>query len=154
MFRVRRTNTSFLCPCAPHAHTRVYTITLSMDVIMKCDDFVFQFDTITNQVRYRTRATWWRSRPAHNLQRSNGAGPPCHPQTPPKAAQPKAQIQAAVQTMLTAKRNVGTTCENVKRRWRVASAGSWPFGLSEISANPNTGKDLGTKLLDTSASFS
>ena len=76
---------------APHAHTRVYTITLPMDVIMKCDDFVFQFDTITNQVRYRTRATWWRSRPAHNLQRSNGAGLPCHPRTPPKAAQPKAQ---------------------------------------------------------------
>ena len=154
VFRVRRTNTSFLYPSAPHAHTRVYTITLPMDVIMKCDDFVFQFDTITNQVRYRTRATWWRSRPAHNLQRSNGAGLPCHPRTPPKAAQPKAQIQAAVQTMLTAKRNVGTTCENVKRRWRVASAGSWPFGLSEISANPNTGKDLGTKLLDTSAPFS
>ena len=42
-------------------------------------------------MRYRTRATWWRSRPAHNLQRSNGAGSPCHPRTPPKAAQPKAQ---------------------------------------------------------------
>ena len=124
-----------------------------MDVIMKCDDFVFQFDTITNQVRYRTRATWWRSRPAHNLQRSNGAGLPCHPRTPPKAAQPKTQIQATVQTMLTAKRNVGTTCENVKRRWRVASAGSWAFGLSETSANLNTGKDLGTKLFDTSASL-
>ena len=27
----------------------------------------------------------------HILQRSNGAGPPCHPRTPPKAAQPKAQ---------------------------------------------------------------
>ena len=120
---------------------------------MKCDDFVFRIDTNNNQMRYRTRATWWRSRPAHNLQRSNGAGPACHPRTPPKAAQPKAQIQAAVQTMLTAKRNVGTTCENVKRRWRVASAGSWPFGLSEISANPNTGKDLGTKLLDTSATL-
>ena len=76
----------------PHAHTRVYTITFSMDVIMKCDVFVFfSIDTITNQVRYRTRATWWRSRPAHNLQRSNGAGRPCHPRTPPKAAQPKAQ---------------------------------------------------------------
>ena len=54
--------------------------------------------------------------------------------------------------MLTAKRNVGTTCENVKRRWRVASAGLW-FDLSEISANPNTGSDLGTKLLDTSATL-
>ena len=105
-----------------------------MDVIMKCDDFVFRIDTNNHQMRYRTRATWWRSRPAHNLQRSNGAGPPCHPRTPPKAAQPKAQIQAAVQTMLSAKRNVGTTCENVKRRWRVASAG-W------------------TKLLDTSATL-
>ena len=39
-------------------------------------------------MRYRTRATWWRSRPAHNPQRSNGA---CHPRTPPKAAQPTAQ---------------------------------------------------------------
>ena len=58
---------------------------------MRCDDLVFQIDTITNQVRYRTRATWWRSRPAHNPQRSSGAGPPCHPRTPPKAAQPKAQ---------------------------------------------------------------
>ena len=83
--------------------------------IAVCDDFVFQIDTNTNPMRYRTRATWWRSRPAHNLQRSNGAGPPCHPRTPPKAAQPKVQIRAAVQTMLTAKRNVGTTCENVKR---------------------------------------
>ena len=101
---------------------------------MKCNDFVFRIDTNNHQMRYRTRATWWRSRPAHNLQRSNGAGPPCHPRTPPKAAQPKAQIQAAVQTMLSAKRNVGTTCENVKRRWRVASAG-W------------------TKLLDTSATL-
>ena len=122
---------------------------------MRCDDLVFQIDTITNQMRYRTRATWWRSRPAHNPQRSNGAGPPCHPRTPPKAAQPTAQIQAAVQTMLTAKRNVGTTCEphNVKRRWRVASAVSWPFVLSEIGAKPNTGKDLGTKLLETSATL-
>ena len=58
---------------------------------MRCDDLVFQSDTITNPMRYRTRATWWRSRPAHNLQRSNGAGSPCHPRTPPKAAQPKAQ---------------------------------------------------------------
>ena len=41
VFRVQRTNTSFLYPSAPHAHTRVYTITFSMDVIMKCDDFVF-----------------------------------------------------------------------------------------------------------------
>ena len=122
---------------------------------MRCDDLVFQIDTNNNQVRYRTRATWWRSRPAHNPQRSNGAGPPCHPRTPPKAAQPTAQIQAAVQTMLTAKRNVGTTCEphNVKRSWCVASAGSWPFALSEIGAKPNTGKDLGTKLLETSATF-
>ena len=62
-----------------------------MDVIMRCDDLVFELDTNNNQVRYRTRATWWRSRPAHNLQRSNGAGPPCHPRTPPKAAQPTAQ---------------------------------------------------------------
>ena len=58
---------------------------------MRCDDLVFQIDTNNNQVRYRTRATWWRSRPAHNPQRSNGAGPPCHPRTPPKAAQPTAQ---------------------------------------------------------------
>ena len=65
---------------------------MTSDVIMKCDDFVFQIDTNNNQMRYRTRATWWRSRPAHNLQRSNGAGHPCHPRTPPKAAQPKAQI--------------------------------------------------------------
>ena len=64
---------------------------LTTDVIMRCDDLVFQSDTNNNQVRYRTRATWWRSRPAHNLQRSNGAGPPCHPRTPPKAAQPTAQ---------------------------------------------------------------
>ena len=56
--------------------------------------------------------------------------------------------------MLTAKRNVGTTCENVKRRWRVASAGSWPFALSEIGAEPSTDKDLRTKLLDTSATLS
>ena len=128
-------------------------MTLTSDVIMWCDDFVFQIDTNNNQMRYRTRATWWRSRPAHNPQRSNGAGPPCHPRTPPKAAQPTAQIQAAVQTMLTAKRNVGTTCEphNVKRLWRVASAGSWPIALSEIGAKPNPGKDLGTKLLETSA---
>ena len=57
--------------------------------------------------------------------------------------------------MLTAKRNVGTTCEphDVKRRWCVASAGSWPFALSEIGAKPNTGKDLGTKLLETSATL-
>ena len=124
---------------------------------MRCDDLVFQIDTNNNQVKYRTRATWWRSRPAHNPQRSNGAGPPCHPRTPPKAAQPTAQIRAAVQTMLTAKRNVGTTCEphiyNVKRRWRVASAGSWPFALSEIGAKPNTGKDLGTKLLEIALPF-
>ena len=40
---------------------------------------------------------------------------------------------------------------NVKRRWRVASAGSWPFALSEIDAKPNTGKDPGTKLLEISA---
>ena len=113
----------------------------------------FRIDTITNQVRYRTRATWWRSRPAHNLQRSNGAGPPCHPRTPPKAAQPKAQIRAAVQTMLTAKRNVGTTCENVERCWRLASAGSWPFALSEIGAKPSTGKDHRTKLFDPSATL-
>ena len=58
---------------------------------MRCDDLVFQIDTNNNQVRYRTRATWWRSRLAHNPQRSNGAGPPCHPRTPPKAAQPTAQ---------------------------------------------------------------
>ena len=62
-----------------------------MDVIMRCDDLVFELDTITNQMRYRTRATWWRSRPARNLQRSKGAGSPCHPRTPPKAAQPTAQ---------------------------------------------------------------
>ena len=42
-------------------------------------------------MRYRTRAAWWRSRPAHNPQRSNGAGPPCQPRTPRKAAQPTAQ---------------------------------------------------------------
>ena len=35
----------------------------------------------------------------------------------------------------------------------MASAGSWPFALSEIGAKPNTGKDLGTKLLETSATF-
>ena len=35
----------------------------------------------------------------------------------------------------------------------MASAGSWPFALSEIGANPNTGKDLGTKLLETSATL-
>ena len=66
---------------------------LTTHVLMRCDDLVFQSDTITNPMRYRTRAThtWWRSRPAHNLQRSNGAGSPCHPRTPPKAAQPKAQ---------------------------------------------------------------
>ena len=33
----------------------------------------------------------------------------------------------------------------------MASAGSWPFALSEIGAKPNTGKDLGTKLLEISA---
>ena len=65
--------------------------------------FFFRIDTITNQVRYRTRATWWRSRPAHNLQRSNGAGHPCHPRTPPKAAQPKAQSPQPV-----AKEYIGT----------------------------------------------
>ena len=137
-------------------------MTLTLDVIMRwlttdeikrCADLVFQSDTNNHQVRYRTRATWWRSRPAHNLQRSNGAGTACHPRTPPKAAQPKVQIRAAVQTMLTAKRNVGTT-------WKLSiglargSAGMWPFALSANSAKPNTGKDLGTKLLDTSALFS
>ena len=66
-------------------------MTMTSDVKLWCDDFVFQIDTNTNPMRYRTRATWWRSRPAHNLQRSNGAGPPCHPRTPPKAAQPNAQ---------------------------------------------------------------
>ena len=55
--------------------------------------------------------------------------------------------------MLTAKRNVGTTCENVERRWRLASAGSWPVALSEIGAKPSTGKDHGTKLLDTSTTL-
>ena len=113
----------------------------------------FKIDTITNQVRYRTRATWWRSRPAHNPQRSNGAGTPCHPRTPPKAAQPKVQIRAAVQTMLTAKRNVGTTWK-LSRGLARGSAGMWPFALSANSAKPNTGKDLGTKLLETSALFS
>ena len=43
--------------------------------------------------------------------------------------------------------------EIVERRWRLASAGMRPFTLSEISAKPNTGKDLGTKLLDTSATL-
>ena len=62
----------------------------------------FRIDTITNQVRHRTRATWWRSRPAHNLQRSNGAGPPCHPRTPPKAAQPKAQSPQPVAKSISA----------------------------------------------------
>ena len=113
-----------------------------MGVMMRNDDLVF-----LNRHHYQSgevphKATWWRSRPAHNLQRSNGAGSPCHPRTPPKAAQPKAQIRAAVQTMLTAKRNVGTTCENVERRWRLASAGSWPFALSEIGAKPRTEKYL------------
>ena len=58
--------------------------------------------------------------------------------------------------MLTAKRNVGTTCEHykVKRRWRVVSIGSWPFALSEVGAKSNTGKDLETKLLDASATLS
>ena len=55
--------------------------------------------------------------------------------------------------MLTAKRNVGTTYENVERRWRLASAGSWPFALSEIGAKPSTGKDHRTKLLETSAAL-
>ena len=111
-----------LCPSAFGALTPVFCllvhltldpeeVTLTSNVTKRCDDFVLRSDTNNNQVRYRTRARWWRSRPAHNLQRSNGAGPPCHPRTPPKAAQPTAQIQAAVQTMLTAKRNVGTTCE-------------------------------------------
>ena len=64
---------------------------MTSNVTKRCDDFVLRSDTNNNQVRYRTRARWWRSRPAHNLQRSNGAGPPCHPRTPPKAAQPTAQ---------------------------------------------------------------
>ena len=66
-------------------------VTLTSNVTKTCDDFVLRSDTNNNQVRYRTRARWWRSRPAHNLQRSNGAGPPCHPWTPPKAAQPTAE---------------------------------------------------------------
>ena len=36
----------------------------------------------------------------------------------------------------------------------MASAGSWPFALSGGGAKPNTGKDLGTELLDTSATLS
>ena len=35
----------------------------------------------------------------------------------------------------------------------MASAGSWLFASSEIGAKPNTGKDFGTKLLDTSATL-
>ena len=76
--------------CSSRSIQRV-KVTMTSDVKLWCDDFVFQIDTNTNPMRYRTRATWWRSRPAHNLQRSNGAGPPCHPRTPPKAAQPNAQ---------------------------------------------------------------
>ena len=33
------------------------------------------------------------------------------------------------------------------------SAGMWPFALSENGAKPNTGKDLGIKFLDTSATL-
>ena len=33
----------------------------------------------------------------------------------------------------------------------MASAGLWPFALSEIGAKPNTCKDPGTKLLEISA---
>ena len=79
-----------------------------MDVIMRCDDLVFELDTNNNQVRYRTRATWWRSRPAHNLQRSNGAGPPCHPRTPPKAAQPTTQSPQPVKKRSLGMSHLGT----------------------------------------------
>ena len=36
----------------------------------------------------------------------------------------------------------------------MVSTGSWPFALSEVGAKSNTGKDLGTKLLDASATLS
>ena len=93
---------------------------------MRSDDLDFKLTTLTIRWGAAQGAEWWRSRPAHNPQRSNGAGPPCHPRTPPKAAQPTAQVRAAVQTMLAAKRDVGTTCgpHTAKRRWRVASARS------------------------------
>ena len=35
----------------------------------------------------------------------------------------------------------------------MATAGSWPFALSDIGAKANIGKDLGTKLLETSATL-
>ena len=36
----------------------------------------------------------------------------------------------------------------------MVSIGSWLFALSEVGAKSNTGKDLGTKLLDASATLS
>ena len=48
-------------------------------------------------------------------------------------------------------RHVNLKCQEVLA-W--ASTGSWPFALSEVGAKPNTGKDLETKLLDTSATLS
>ena len=48
-------------------------------------------------------------------------------------------------------RHVNLKCQEALA-W--VSAGSWPFALSEVGAKPNTGKDLGTKLLDNSATFS
>ena len=66
---------------------------------MRSDVLDFKLITLTIRWRAAQGAEWWRSRPAHNPQRSNGAGPPCHPRTPPKLRSPRPNLHSLERSM-------------------------------------------------------